>query len=222
MQTPFSLTNPVLNNFENVISPARLARFSGTVGGDKHKAFRLYIWNSRLCEEFYLPLQFAEISIRNNIHYTLTRRYTANWYCNPAIIDQLTDKYRKEIAGKILQQKQASGPNFTVDHVVSGMTFGFWVHLLTARYDNILWQQGMKRSFPNVPTNFTRANAHAKADQLRLFRNKVAHHYAIYDRKPAAEYQNIQDIISWSCTDTLWIMRQVSNPSKIINARPKI
>lgn len=211
-----------MTNVERIISPARLGRFSGTVGGNKNKALRLYIWNSRLCEEFYLPIQIAEISIRNNIHYTLTRRYTEEWYCNTAFVDMLTLKYKSELQRKASERKQAKGNDFTVDHVVAGMTFGFWVNLLTSRYENLLWQQGMRRSFPSISNETSREAVYQKVNQLRVFRNKVAHHYAIFDRRPAAEYQNIQDIVSWSCNDTLLLMKQVSNPSRVINMRPTI
>lgn len=211
-----------MTNVERVISPARLGRFSGTVGGDKHKALRLYIWNSRLCEEFYLPIQIAEVSIRNSIHYTLTRRYTGQWYCNPAFVDMLTLKYKSELQRKVSERKQAKGNDFTVDHFVAGMTFGFWVNLLTSRYENLLWQQGMRRSFSSISNGTSRETVYQKVNQLRVFRNKVAHHYAIFDRRPAAEYQNIQDIVSWSCKDTLLLMKQVSNPSRVINMRPTI
>ncbi len=222
MQPSFSLINEAMTNVEHIISPARLGRFSGTVDGDRNKALRLYVWNSRLCEEFYLPLQIAEISVRNNIHYTLTRRYTNQWYSNSAIVDQLTAKYKSELQKKVEERKRAKGKAFTVDHVVAGMTFGFWVNLLTSRYENLLWQQGMKRSFHCISDEMSRETVYKKVNQLRVFRNKVAHHYAIFDRRPSAEYQNIQDIVSWSCHDTLLFMKQVSNPSKIINMRPNI
>lgn len=221
MQPPFSLMPHILTNVEHMLSPARLARFSSGIGHDKQLAIRLYVWNSRLCEEFYFPLQMAEISLRNCIHYTLTRRYTPDWHDNPAIINQMTAKYKTEISQKIAELKKSKGAAFTVDHLVASMTFGFWVHLLTARYDHLLWQQGMRRSFPHIPAPLSRADVHAKADRLRKFRNKVAHHYAIFDRKPASEYQNVQDILSWCCDDTLWLMKAVSNPSRVINNRPK-
>lgn len=221
MQTPFSLMPNILINVERTLSPARLARFSTGTGYDKQLAIRLYVWNSRFCEEFYFPLQMAEISLRNSIHYTLTRRYTTNWHTNPAIIQQMTAKYQNEVSQKIIELRQSKGAAFTVDHLVASMTFGFWVHLLTARYDNLLWQQGMRRSFPNIPAPLSRADVHTKADRLRKFRNKVAHHYAIFDRGPASEYQNIQDILSWCCEDTLWFVKAVANPSRVINNRPR-
>jgi abortive infection bacteriophage resistance protein len=212
----------ILASVEYMLSPARLARFSSGAEYDKQYAIRLYVWNSKLCEEFYFPLQMAEISLRNCIHYTLERRYTSNWHENPAITGQFTKKYQGEISENIQKLRKAKGAAFTVDHLVASMTFGFWVHLLTVRYDKHLWQQGMKRSFPNIPNGFSREDVHKQLDLLREFRNKVAHHYAIFDRRPMAEYKNIEEVVSWCCADTLWLMKAVSNPPRVINSRPRI
>ena len=51
------------------MSPARLDRFVPAARGDRNHALRLYIWNARLCEKFYLPIQLAEVTMRNAIHH---------------------------------------------------------------------------------------------------------------------------------------------------------
>lgn len=203
------------------MAPARLARFAAGTGGDKHRAFRQYVWNARLCEEFYLPLQIAEISIRNAIHKTLTRRFGEDWPSNAGFIAQIPDRYKDEVRKVVNDERIAKGRGFTVDHVVAGMTFGFWVHLLTARYDELLWQGGVKRSFPHIARNVTREDVYVKVDQLRVFRNRVAHHFAIFDRRPMGEYQNLLELLSLICPDTEWAVKQLANPARVINARPR-
>ena len=203
------------------MSPSRLARYRGASQYDRYLALRLYVWNARLCEEFYLPLQMAEIAIRNTIHQTIMRRFGNQWFSDSRFTSQLTQKYQDELPRVAQQERDAHRGAFTVDHLVSGMTFGFWVHLLTARYENLLWQQGMKRSFPYIG-NLTRVDVHTSVDQLRTFRNRVAHHSAIFDRRPTAEYANLQTIVSWVCPETVWLIKQLSNPAKIIGNRPRI
>ena len=68
MQLTFSCTPSALKNIEGTISPARLGRYAGSAGVDKQKALQLYVWNARLCEAFYLPIQLCEVAIRNAIH----------------------------------------------------------------------------------------------------------------------------------------------------------
>jgi hypothetical protein len=134
----------------------------------------------------------------------------------------LPDCYQNELAKVVTDEMKGRGARFAIDHVVAGLTFGFWVRLLTRRYDNILWQGGVSRSFPHVKKGVSRADMHDKSERLRTFRNKVAHHYAIFDRGPKAEYQNLTEIVETICPDTLWLMRQLANPDRVINARPRI
>lgn len=204
------------------MSPARLVRFSSGAGADKHRAFRQYVWNARLCEEFYLPLQIAEISVRNAIHKTLTRRFGGDWPTNRGFVDQIPDRYKREVRKVVADERAARGAHYTVDHVVSGLTFGFWAHLLTASYDHLLWQGGVSRSFPHIPRGTTREQVYRKVDSLRAFRNKVAHHFAIYDRRPMAEYQNLLEIVGFVCPESEWVIRHLSNPAKVISARPRL
>jgi hypothetical protein len=72
-----------------------------------------------------------------------------------------------------------------------------------------------------MPAGLPENDIHNAADRLRRFRNRVAHHNAIFDKGPTAEYRNIQNIIGWICPETLWLMRQLSNPASVINRRPK-
>src|SRR6476660_2335323 len=92
-------------------------------------------------------------------------------------------------------------------------SLGFWIHLLTKSFEHVLWLQGMRRSFPKIDRHLTRADVHRKVDQLRFFRNRIAHHNAIFDRGPAAAYKNIQEIVSWVCADSLWLMKELANPA---------
>ena len=203
------------------MSPARLARFTSPEIGCKHHALRMYVWNARLCEEFYIPLQTAEICVRNAIADTLKRRFTQGWYASPTVNGFLTEKYRNELAEIVRREKKRKAINFTADHVVSGLSFGFWVNLLTSRYEKHLWQHGIRRSFPHATQDIDREKAHQKIDQLRKFRNMVAHHYAIFDRSPLREYQNLERVLGWICPDSVWLIKQLSSPSRVINSRPK-
>lgn len=202
------------------MSPARLLRFAQPTG-DRNRSLRTYVWNAQLCEAFYLPLQFSEVTVRNAIHKTLTRRFGAEWPTDPACVEQLPRRYQDEVHKAVHDERNARGAAFTVDHVVANMTFGFWVHLLTSRYENILWNGGVSRSFPNVPRRMTREQMYRKVSQLRAFRNRVMHHYAIFDRRPMAEYQNLLEVVGFICTDSEWLIRQIANPARVLGQRPR-
>jgi hypothetical protein len=221
MQAPFSCTPAVLNEIETALSPARLGRYLNAAGGDRHLALRLYVWNARLCEELYLPLQTAEICVRNVVHYTLARKYGLGWYSNHKFIDVLPDRYKDEMARTVLEEQSGRMAAFTGDHVVAGLKFGFWVHLLTKNFQHLLWQQGMRRSFGNIPPDIDREQVYERVNRLRAFRNKVMHHYAIFDRHVLDEHQNAMDIINWTSSDLHWFARQLVNPQAAMAARPR-
>lgn len=221
MQPPFSCTPETFADVEQAMSPARLGRYMPAANGDKHLALRYYVWNARLCEEFYLPLQTAEICVRNAIANTLIRRYGAGWYSSAAVTSLLLERHLSELNGVVVSEQLRHGIKFTGDHVVSGLSFGFWVGWMTTRYEQHIWQMGVSRSFPHAPPGLSLQDAHGMVDQLRKFRNKVAHHYAIFDRQPIREYQNLETVISWISPSTLWLVRQLSSPSRVVNARPR-
>lgn len=187
-----------------------------------HKAMRCYVWNARLCEEFYLPLQTAEVCVRNAISATLERRFTRNWHLGRSVPGLLTEKYQGHLADVVKRETTRKGADLTVDHIISGLSFGFWVNLMTSRYDKQLWQQGVRRSFTHAPNDLTLVKAHEKVNQLRQFRNKVAHHFAIYDQSPLKEYNNLLDVLGWVSPTAVWFVKQMSNPARVINQRPKI
>lgn len=221
LQQPFSCTPTYYDAVEAVLSSARLARYLPEAKGDKHYALRLYVWNARLCEEFYLPLQIAEVAIRNAIHGTLVRRFKTGWHSDQSFTSQLNDKFRDELAYTVAQQRASRGSSMTDDHVVQGMTFGFWVYLLTARFEPLLWQGGMFRSFPNAGRAITRQDIHDRVDRLRVFRNKTAHHMAIFDKTPRTEYDNLKEILSFICDKTVWFSETLSNPVRVITRKPR-
>lgn len=220
MQPPFSCVPTVFAGIERALSPARLSRYLGAAGGDKHFALRLYIWNARLCEEFYIPLQFAEVSFRNALSAGLMARFKTPWYDHSGFFSGLPVRLQEELDSVIRRERIQHRFNFNSDHVVSGMSIGFWLHLCTKDPINLVWKKNLKGQFANIPDTISDQDIYNKIDKLRIFRNKIAHHDAIFDKEPLSEYSNIEDVINWSSPETLWFIRQISSPSRVINNRP--
>jgi hypothetical protein len=221
MQYPWSPLPQVLAGIERTMSPARLARFTPP-GGDKNRGLRIYVWNARLCEEFYIPLQLTEVSLRNGIVKRLVGQYGPDWFQDYKFISTIPDRHKDEIRDTTISEKTKRGASFTVDHVVAGLSFGFWLNLMGHGVAHILWKQSINAPFPNLPAGVTRDAIYLKLEQFRKFRNSVMHHYAIFDKNPTAEYQNIRYLVGAMCTHTLWLMSELSNPAAIIQQRPQI
>jgi hypothetical protein len=220
MQYAFSPLPEVLNGIEATMSPARLLRFM-PASTDKNHALRMYVWNARLCEEFYIPLQFTEVSLRNGIHKRLQQEFGPNWYINPKFKNDVPNRHIEELSNVTNAEMAKRGVSFTADHVVAGLTFGFWQNLMGRGLAHILWKWNVKSAFPNVPVGVKREDIYNRLERLRLFRNNVMHHYAIFDKGPMAEYNNIRTLMHWMCPHTLWLMSELSNPAAVISRRPE-
>ena len=221
MQYPFSCTLHTYDAIEATLSQPRLGRYLGAATNDKHLALRLYVWNARLCEEFYIPTQLAEIAFRNTLARGLRTRYGDDWHKVPALTAGLPNRLQLELSKVEKDERHRHGVLFTSDHVVSGLSLGFWVHLTSANPRKYIWRNAIKDLFPHIPAHKSEANIHDAADRLRKWRNRIAHHNAVFDKSPTAEYRNIQDLLGWICPETLWLAKQLANPAKVISRRPR-
>lgn len=221
MQPPFSCVPSTYSQLQRSFSAARLSRYFAAANNDRHYALRLYVWNVRLCEAFYLPSQFAEVTIRNAIHGALAAKHGLNWETRGSFLCTLPDRLRKELEDVIRTERDAYGSAMTIDHIVSGLSFGFWLHLLTKNYDGVLWPAYFQQFFPNKPASTTRVDLYERLDRLRVFRNRLAHHKPIFDRSPKAEYNNLLEVVRWVCTDMHWFTTILSRVDQTISARPR-
>ncbi len=222
MQPPFSCTATTFSALEGSLAAPRLARYLGESSGDKHLGLRLYVWNGYLCEAFYLPAQTAEVCVRNAIHKVLQEKHGANWYQRGSFLCTLPDRLRRELDDVIRDERGTHGTGMTSDHIVSGLSFGFWVHLLTKPYEGVFWPTRFGLAFPHKPNEVGRMDLYTRLDRLRIFRNRIAHHKPIFDKGPKAEYLNMLDLISWVCPDTRWFIGQISRVDQTIGMKPRI
>ena len=107
-----------------------------------------------------------------------------------------------------------------VNHIVGGLSLGFWSHLLTVNFDTVLWTRGMTAAFPFVPPHATRQAVHEKVDRFRNWRNRIAHHGAVFDKHPMKEFQNIQELLSWICPETLWFVNELNAVQRTLSRKP--
>ena len=222
MQPPYSVVPHSLSAIESTISPARLHRYLPSTSVDKNLALRTYVWNARLCEALYLPVQIAEITIRNAIFKAVEKHYGSACFNNTAFIQNLPDRLRRELEATKKKEQKTYGSKTTNNHIISGLSFGFWVQLLTKKFDNHLWPQHFPTSFPQLPPGVTREALHTKANDLRLFRNRIAHHKPVFDRSPSKEFNSLLELTGWVCEETKWLIKQTNRVSRTINQRPKV
>jgi hypothetical protein len=50
----------------------------------------------------------------------------------------------------------------------------------------------------------------------------IAHHDAVFDKRPTAERGNILIVTGWICLETRWLLARVTRVPHTINMRPKL
>ncbi len=212
--------NKILTHVENLIQPERLGRYLPAANGDKFLSFTYYLWNCDLSQSFYIPLHFAEIGCRNAIHNALLTHLGIDWYEKPVFIRLLSERFQRELKNAVIDEEQQHGAKLTAHHVVSALTFGFWEHLLTKRFDRILWKDGLQPYFLGLPANINRDQLRTRIESVRRWRNRIAHHRAIFDKSPSKKYTETIQLLSWACPHTSGWVKSVSHVQTIINKRP--
>lgn len=198
----------------------RIDRYLPAASGSKEDAFRLYLWNCALCEAFYVPLQVAEVVCRNAINKRLTERWGEDWYDHPSLDSRMSKSDRDELAHVLSEERAQHGAHFTAHHLVSGLSFGFWQHMMTKRYDRPLWDLGLATSFPMVPNAMGRQQIHDRIEAIRRWRNRIAHHKAIFDKSPSAKYQETLQFVRWVSSDVGDWLASASKVNLAIDLRP--
>ena len=220
LQENFSLVPKTGLNIGKCLSFERVGRYLPDAGGDFQRAFRLYIYNIKLCEAFYAPMNMTEIVFRNAISTGLTNKYGADGHIKSGALYRNLNKVGKRSIDKATLDSMKGHGVVTLDHIITSLPLGFWVEMLKTWGPNMLRQQDINLAFPSLPNTLTKKDMHKKAKSFQKFRNKIFHHNAIFDRKPIKEYHNMRDIVGWTCKDSLWLMGQISNPVEIVNRKP--
>jgi hypothetical protein len=159
-----------------------------------------YLYNIALCEAFYTPLNFLEITLRNALHMQLSAFYGSTaWY----LLTNVLEPGQQNDVVKVTRRIVGRGKQATPGRVVSELNFGFWVSLLSGAYETRFWRPNrarvLKASFPNIPKSLRqRTTIYKRYNELREFRNRVFHHEPIWNRASLSDdYTRIYEAIDW-------------------------
>lgn len=174
-----------LTDLPRLCSAARLGPYLAACNGDRAGALRLYAWNIEMTAAFWGPIAVLEIAVRNTMHDALRAGRNDDWRNDEAV--HLMPRERRAVDGATdtLARRGVARP--TADQVVAATSFGFWVGLTdagvprhpTLSYETVLWQPRLRTAFPHLGT-LRRKGLHRLLDDVRRFRNRLAHHEPIH------------------------------------------
>lgn len=163
--------------FKKVFSDKRLERYLNA-HSDEQKAILHYQCNIELAESFYVCLSVFEIALRNSLCRELeTMTGRKDWYALFPSTPGL--KYLNRYITVACKQIAMRHEPLTPDKVIAELTLGFWVSLLNAEYEKLLWKD-IRRAFPFMPKKEKqRKNVSAPLNVIRAFRNRIFHNESI-------------------------------------------
>lgn len=206
---------------EAAIRPPRLGRFMVTAGYDREQAIKMYLWNCELSEAFQFSLHMAEIVCRNAVQKTLRVRLSNPWYEQPEFLRLLDARQADHLRAVIGEEREQHDKRMSDDHIVSSPHFGFWDHLTTKRFERTLWLRGIKHNFPNAhAATLTLRDVNELIQRVRRWRNRIAHHRAIFDKEPERKHDEALRLIEWCCSDTAAWVRALSPVPEVLARRP--
>jgi hypothetical protein len=204
-------TEDEIQAIERLLSMERLSRYTALAAGDRKETLLLYQNNTALSEALYTPLQGLEVCLRNSCSIELTTLLGPSWHENGHAIFQHPVTEMIESARRSLEY---DGKDIMLGRMVSELNFGFWVAILSPRYENQLWRPALRKAFPNRPRGVERKDIHKSVNALRRLRNRVAHHEPILHRDLKHDHEQFVKMLGWACNKTAaWVAAQSRLPS---------
>ena len=177
-----------------ILSVPRYARYLQRAEGDTRLAIGLYQWNLELAAGFYHLLHWIEVGLRNAMHRQLQHHFErADWW-EVAPLDANGHNKIRRARAQLDRRKRGLG---TPDDLVTELTFGFWVSLLSRgrAYDRMLWVPALHRAFPRYAG--PRRDLHAELYAVLHFRNRIMHYEPVFDLNLAAYRETIYRVLGY-------------------------
>lgn len=175
------------------LSAPRFEPYLQVCSGDYDLAVRLYWWNLEVSAGFYAPLHCLELALRNAAHDELSRRYgRSDWWA----VCTLVGAGPQLVEDAIRNCRRTLGHEPSADDVVTTLSFGFWVSLLSRSNDEAIWRPALHRVF-RPGYRGPRRVLHEHFEHLRRFRNRIMHHEPIYLRSLQSDRIRIYELIGY-------------------------
>ena len=203
-----------------VLSKPRFQTYLNASGHDADRAWRMYLWNARLGEAFHLPVQTAEVGLRNSIDVVLTELFGPNWGSSHRFESSLDDRAQQDLV-TVKKRIKNKGQQIDNGQIVASLSFGFWVGLLHRKHYPAIWSKHLTTGFPHLPNNVTRQDVFLRAQEVNKLRNRISHHEPIIRVDISKEYGAILELLEWICPVTSILLKPHFRVSMVMRERPR-
>jgi hypothetical protein len=106
----------------------------------------------------------------------------------------------------------------TADDVVTELSLGFWVSLVSNSYDRSLWVPCLHKAFPVY--RGPRRRLHGDLRTMLLFRNRIMHHEPIHHRHLEADHQTILLLLGYLSPSMVKQLKSYDRAEVVMRQRP--
>lgn len=113
-------------------------------------------------------INLIEVALRSRMAHQLEMRFGKDFFVSEP---------QQLLSGEVnrLRLAQADSPVVDKFEVIKRLPMGFWLQLLSKKYESILWAPALWRSFPAWEGR-SRKSIHDEATSVWRLRNQIAHH----------------------------------------------
>ncbi len=214
-------TPPVVTAADSILSRPRMETYKVATGSDE-KAFDLYCWNAQVSSKFMVPIHFAEVSLRNVVNEALTDVYGPLWPNSQNLQLSLPRPRRHAYSPRGDLEKTVSRYP-TTGKVVAELKFAFWVSMFTQRHHARLWKGRISSYFPETALtdeDHLRDDIRKKLDDVRILRNRIAHHEPVFTRDLQVDLANLTTLVKWRSSLFYQKLQELEEVSAALANRP--
>lgn len=198
------------------ISASRLGPFLDAVDHDIDAALELYDWHARTSAACFLAMHHLEVLVRNAIDGELGKQHpdeplTQTWLMD---FDVLRPDAVKQVITAV--ERLEKGKAITRGRVIAALSFGFWSGLFGGRYEE-LWRHRLRHAFPRAKE---RKDLSSRMDQVRRFRNRLAHHDSVLNQPIAARYEQMLELAGFVDPLASEWLATTSDVQRLLSQRP--
>ncbi len=159
------------------------------------EALRLYEINVFLSAGFLVCTHFLEVALRNEINHLLSASLGYDWFLGKGALLPIQEKQLQTAISQLAKKRKPVLPEF----ILTELPFGFWTALLSRKYEKRqqYWRRYLYRGFTHRPAGFDRKQLHMRYNDLRDFRNRIAHHERILHHAPERRLQECLEATGW-------------------------
>jgi len=210
-----------INAVRAALSTARMHTYEYAAGGDAHAALALYAWNAEVSSALLVPLHICEVVMRNAIASVLEAVYGHQWPWSTTFERSLPNPPNYSPRRDLQTARRSAA---SAGKVIPELKFVFWQKMLTSSHDTRLWNGHLRRAMPNLEPGRAiaelRRSLYESLEQVRLLRNRIAHHEPIFTRNLLDDYHTMLKLVACRCTPTATWLNVHQRATSIIAKKP--